>query len=149
MGCKPWSPSLSFSSHLDQNYPDPKSQCKHSIREANPALCGSDWKTGPALKSQQIIYPQGYFFKLIDQRASLQQHWHRQRQMSEKQIPAVTSVLMIPLVESWSETCFHPRKITEWTHWLWCMLTPTQFHQGTLCPLQNLNHKVLYGDLSA
>lgn len=76
-------------------------------REANPALCESDWKTGPALKSQHIIYPQNCFFKLVDQRASLQQHWQGQRQMSETQIPAVISALMIPFMESWSETCFH------------------------------------------
>lgn len=119
----------------------PQITMQHSIGEAKTALCGSDWKTGPALKSQHIIFPQGYFFKLIQQKASLQQHWQGQRQMSEKQIPAVISALMIPLVELWSETCFHHKKITVETHWLWCIVTPTQFHHGTLCPLQNLNHK--------
>lgn len=108
---------------------------------SQPSSLWEYWKTGPALKSQHIIFPQGYFFKLVHQRASLQQHRQGQTQMSEKQIPAVISAMMIPLMESLSETCFHHKKITVGTHWLWCTFTPTQFHQGTPCPLQNLKHK--------
>lgn len=106
-------------------------------REANPALCESDWKTGPALKSQHIIYPQNCFFKLVDQRASLQQHG-RDRDKCQRRKYLQLSVPWWFL--SWSHG-LRPVSITVGTHWLWCMLTPIQFHQGTLCPLQNLNHK--------
>lgn len=71
------------------------------------------------------FFPQGYFFKLTYQRGSLQQHWQGQRQMSEKGILVISSALTLPLVEPWSETCLHHKKITVGTQWLWSALTPS------------------------
>ena len=81
---------------------------------------------------------QGYFFKLTYQRGSLQQHRQGQRQMSEKGIPVISSALIHPLVEPWSESSLHHRKITVGTHWLWGALFLDNCAKG-LCLLQNIS----------